>query len=200
MIHYIKGQYIMQFDGGVVIEAGGIGYEIYVPQGSAVYQMTEGQTAMLYIHMAVREDDVSLYGFMDKEDLKLFKLLISVSGIGAKGAMAILSVMSAHECRRAIAFEDATMLTRANGIGKKIAQRVVLELKDKVGMPEALGSAANDKLGMPQVPAEGGARNEAISALVALGYSRSEAFTALASVQEDGLTSEDYIKKALRNL
>ncbi len=200
MIHYIKGQYIMQFDGGVVIEAGGIGYEIYVPQGSAVYQMNEGQTAMLYIHMAVREDDVSLYGFMDKEDLKLFKLLISVSGIGAKGAMAILSVMSAHECRRAIAFEDATMLTRANGIGKKIAQRVVLELKDKVGLPEALGSDEGAKLGIPQAPAEGGARGEAVSALVALGYSRSEAFTALASVQEEGLTSEEYIKKALRNL
>ena len=199
MIHYIKGQYITQFEGGVVIETGGIGYEIYVPQGSAIYQMSEGQNAMLYIYMAVREDDVSLYGFTSKEDLRLFKLLISVSGIGAKGAMAILSVMSADECKRAIAFEDANMLTRANGIGKKTAQRVVLELKDKVGLPDMAGGAAAAVAGVAQ-EAEGSSRTEAVNALVALGYSRSEAFTALASVQEEDLSIEEYIKKALRNL
>ncbi len=199
MIHYIKGQYIMQFEGGVVLETGGIGYEIYVPQGSAVYQMSEGQNAMLYIYMAVREDDVSLYGFASKDDLRLFKQLISVSGIGAKGAMAILSCMSADECKRAIAFEDAAALTRANGIGKKTAQRVVLELKDKVGMPDMAGGAAQVAAAMTEGSA-GSARTEAVNALVALGYSRSEAFTALASVQEEDLSIEEYIKRALRNL
>lgn len=203
MIHYIKGQYVMQFDGGVVIDVGGIGYEIYVPSGSEIYHYSEGQNVMLYTHMAVREDDVSLYGFCDKEGLKLFRQLMTVSGIGAKAAMSILSAMSVDDCKRAIAFEDVAMITQANGIGKKTAQRVVLELKDKVNPP--LNTTA-DGSGMPISQGVSGsgapdARNEAINALMALGYSRSEALTALGAVSDaEGMTSEDYIKQALKQL
>lgn len=199
MIHYLKGQFAMQTENGIVIDVGGIGYEVSVPASSPAYACTEGQSIMLYTYMAVREDDVSLYGFSDVEGLSLFKKLLSVSGIGAKGAMAILSAMSADDCRRAIAFEDADMLTRANGIGKKTAQRIVLELKDKVNAPLSAvpdsvrgGSAAGDSLA--------DSRSEALNALVALGYSRSEALSALAAVSETNLTSEEYIKKALKQL
>lgn len=190
----------MQTENGVVIDVGGIGYEVSVPASSPIYAAAEGQSVMLYTYMAVREDDVSLYGFSDVEGLRLFKQLLSVSGIGAKGAMAILSAMSVDDCRRAIAFEDADMLTRANGIGKKTAQRVVLELKDKVnapltGAPDSLSGGADAAAGPG-----GDARGEALSALTALGYSRSEALSALAAVTDTDLTSEEYIKKALKQL
>ena len=192
----------MQTENGVVIDVGGIGYEVSVPASSPIYAAAEGQNVMLYTYMAVREDDVSLYGFSDIEGLRLFKQLLSVSGIGAKGAMAILSAMSVDDCRRAIAFEDADMLTRANGIGKKTAQRVVLELKDKVnaplsGIPDSLaGGAAAAGAAGPGADARG----EALSALTALGYSRSEALSALAAIADTDLTSEEYIKKALKQL
>ena len=191
----------MQTENGVVIDVGGIGYEVSVPASSPIYAAAEGQNVMLYTYMAVREDDISLYGFSDMEGLRLFKQLLSVSGIGAKGAMAILSAMSVDDCRRAIAFEDADMLTRANGIGKKTAQRVVLELKDKVnaplsGVPDALGGGAAAGAAGPGADARG----EALSALTALGYSRSEALSALATISDTDLTSEEYIKKALNQL
>ncbi|MDF3003461.1 MAG: ruvA, partial [Bacillota bacterium] len=133
MFHYIKGVAAMRFEGGIVIETGGIGYEIFVPDNSPVYLAESGQTVMVYTVMAVREDDVSLYGFHDKETLELFKKLITVNGVGAKAAMSILSIMPAGEIKKAIVFEDAAALTKANGIGKKIAQRITLELKDKMG-------------------------------------------------------------------
>lgn len=199
MIHYIKGQYVTQFEGGVVIDVGGIGYEVFVPESSDIYRTSEGQNVMLYTYMAVREDDVSLYGFSDREGLKLFKQLITVSGIGAKGAMAILSSMSTEDCRRAIAFEDAATLTRANGIGKKTAQRIVLELKDKVDAPLSTAGVSNADMPGAAIPTTD-ARTEAINALIALGYSRSEAVAAMASVNDPDLTSEDYIKQALRQL
>ncbi len=198
MIHYIKGHYITQFESGVVIDVGGIGYEIHVPESAEVYRCAEGQNIMLYTYMAVREDDVRLYGFSDREGLKLFKQLITVSGIGAKGAMAILSSMSTEDCRRAIAFEDVATLTKAQGIGKKTAQRIVLELKDKVAAPFNSCSDLPPEL----VKTSGGSdnRSEAINALIALGYSRSEAVSAIASVNDSELSSEDYIKQALKQL
>jgi len=202
MFHYIKGQLVLKIDGGVVIENNGIGYEIYVPDNSTVYLAKDGDMVMLYLYMAVKEDDVSLYGFSEKEGLELFKLLITVSGVGAKAAMAILSAMPANECKKAITFEDANMLTRANGIGKKTAQRIVLELKDKVeklGVVAGIGGQAVETPGIAgSMSAE--TRGEAVNALVALGYSRNEAMNAVNSVSEEDLTSEEYIKKALRQL
>ncbi len=200
MIHYLKGRFAMQTENGIVIDVGGIGYEVAVPASSPVYSCTEGQSVMLYTYMAVREDDVSLYGFTDTEGLSLFKKLLSVSGIGAKGAMSILSAMSADDCRRAIAFEDADMLTRANGIGKKTAQRIVLELKDKVNAPLSGVNPVTGEILENTDGGNGNAKGEALNALVALGYSRSEALSALASVPDTDLTSEEYIKKALKQL
>lgn len=193
MIHYIKGTLAMKLDTGIVIETGGIGYEISVPGNSALYLRTEGEEIICHTAMIVREDDISLYGFADRESLELFRLLITVSGVGAKAAMAVLSALTAAQLRQAIAFEDDKAIATANGVGKKTAQRIVLELRDKV-------SAEDSKAGQPQAALTDSddARTEAISGLVALGYSRAEAVNALAGIE--AATAEEYIKKALKNL
>lgn len=193
MIHYIKGTLAMKLDTGIVIETGGIGYEISVPGNSALYLRTEGEEVICHTAMIVREDDISLYGFADRESLELFRLLITVSGVGAKAAMAVLSALTASQLRQAIAFEDDKAIATANGVGKKTAQRIVLELRDKV-------SAADSGAVQPQAVISGSddARTEAVSGLVALGYSRAEAVNALAGTE--AATAEEYIKKALKNL
>lgn len=193
MFHYIKGVIAMTFEGGVVIECNGIGYEVFVPDNSSAYLAGKEEKILLYTAMIVREDLVAIYGFSDKESLDLFRKLMTVSGIGAKAAMAILSAMPVGEVKKAIVFEDALTLTKANGIGKKSAQRIVLELKDKLGVVAALPDAGLEAAG-------GNNRIEAINGLISLGYSKSEAMEALAGVKDDGLTPEDYIKKALKGL
>jgi len=193
MFHYIKGNITMKFEGGVVVESGGIGYEVFVPDNSAVYLADSKETVLVYTAMIVREDDVSIYGFHDKESLDLFRKLMTVNGVGAKAAMAILSAMPVGEIKKAILFDDAATLTKANGIGKKIAQRITLELKDKMGAVGGLAEAAE------KVIADSG-KTEAINGLISLGYSRSEAVSALAGVTEDDLTTEEYIKRALKGM
>lgn len=193
MIHHIRGKIDGTIDGGIVVEANGIGYEVFVPDNSSLYLRKNGEEVKVLTIMIVKEDDVKLYGFSDRESLELFRKLLTVSGVGAKGAMALLSAMPVADLKQAIAFDDAAMLTRANGIGKKIAQRICLELKDKLG---ELSAAAGVTLA--EVSA-GGEKAMAVDGLIALGYSRSEASAALAGA-EDGLTTEEYIKKALKKL
>ncbi|QAT42734.1 Holliday junction branch migration protein RuvA [Aminipila luticellarii] len=197
MLHFIKGTLAGNFPGGVVIETGGLGYEVSVPDNSAVYLSKEGQQVMVYTAMIVREDDISLYGFADRESLQLFRKLMTVNGVGAKAALAILSALPITELQKAIVFEDAAALTKANGIGKKIAQRIVLELKDKLDATEAIvgGIPASDIAG-----ASLNEKGEAVRALIALGYSKGEAVEALAGIEENDLTVEEYIKKALKRL
>jgi Holliday junction DNA helicase RuvA len=193
MFHYIKGNVTMKFEGGVVIETGGIGYEVFVPDNSPVYLSESSDTVLVYTAMIVREDDVSVYGFHDKEALDLFRKLMTVNGVGAKAAMAILSSMPVGEIKKAIVFDDAATLTKANGIGKKIAQRITLELKDKMGAVGGLAEAAERVV-------YDSSKTEAINGLVSLGYSRSEAVSELAGITEDDLTTEEYIKRALKGI
>ena len=208
MIRYIKGIYSMTFENSIIVEnASGIGFEIFIPAGSPLYRYGEGEEIMVYTSMAVKEDDISLYGFHNREALELFEQLTTVNGIGAKAAMAILSTLSPEELRRAILFEDAKEISRANGVGKKTAERIILELKEKIGklsggmtdsgIAAELGggtsSGAGDAAGTDN-------RVEAINALIALGYSKAEAFSAISQVPEEGLSCEDYIKKALKHL
>lgn len=200
MLHYIKGILTMRIEGGVVVEAGGLGYEVFVPDNSAVYLAQEGESVTLYLYMAVREDDVSLYGFSEREGLTLFKQLITVSGVGAKAAMAILSVAPVSEMKKAIAFEDVDFLTRASGVGKKTAQRIVLELKDKVGSIAGGSAGVSVSADIGALGGEAGNRAEAINALISLGYSRTEAANAVSAVADEDLTSEEYIKQALKKL
>lgn len=193
MFHYIKGNITMKFEGGVVIEAGGIGYEVFVPDNSSVYLSDSRETVLIYTAMIVREDDVSIYGFHDREALDLFRKLMTVNGVGAKAAMAILSSMPVGEIKKAIVFDDPAALTRANGIGKRIAQRITLELKEKLG---AVGGLAERT---ESVTADSG-KTEAVNGLISLGYSRSEAVGALAGITDEGLSAEEYIKKALKGI
>ena len=131
MIGFVKGTLAEKGAGYVIIEAGGIGYVIFVPANSAAYLSSEGDEVKVYTMMSVREDDVSLYGFSRRGELDAFKKLISVNGVGAKAGISILSAFTLEQLQEAIAFEDAKALTKANGVGKKIAERIVLELKDK---------------------------------------------------------------------
>ena len=193
MIHYIKGTLAIKLDTGIVVETGGIGYDIAVPGNSSLYLRSEGDEVVCYTAMIVREDDVSLYGFADRESLELFRLLITVSGVGAKAAMSVLSALTSSQLRQAIAFEDDKVIATANGVGKKTAQRIVLELKDRV-------SADNISSAQQQVSSavSDDTRSEAVKGLVSLGYTRAEAVNALAGTE--AATVEEYIKKALKNL
>jgi Holliday junction DNA helicase RuvA len=199
MLHYIKGTLAMKMASEIVVEAGGLGYEITVPANSGVYLAHEGDQVTVYTAMMVREDDVSLYGFGDKNELDTFRKLITVSGVGAKAAIAILSAMPLHEVHQAIILEDAKSLTRANGIGKKTAERIVLELKDKFGSIEE--AALPQGVQAPAAASTSSdARTEAANALIALGYTKGEAVNALAMVPDADLTVEEYIKQALKRL
>lgn len=196
----------MTFESSIIVETGsGVGLEIFVPAGSPLYRYGEGEEIMVYTSMAVKEDSISLYGFHNREALEIFELLITVSGIGAKGAMSILSTLQPGELKRAILFEDAKEISRANGIGKKTAERLILELKDKIGrmdggqasgiLPEDLSAGQDAGSGAPTDE-----RTEAVNALIALGYSKAEAFSAVSHVTDESLTCEEYIKKALKHL
>lgn len=194
MIHYIRGVITEAMPGMVVIENGGIGYEVYVPGNSPALLTRDSEPVTLYTAMLVREDDISLYGFSDTKSLAMFHTLTSVSGVGAKGAMSILSVLEAAELRRAIVFEDIASLTKASGIGKKTAQRIILELKDKMGhideLPEFAGVAELET---------GSEKEAAVQALISLGFSKSEAMSAMLGINEKDLSAQEYIKRALKN-
>ena len=196
MIRSIRGSLYPEMDGSVTVETeSGVGLRVFVPANSEIYKRVEGSEVELYTSMMVREDAMNLYGFSNKDERRLFELLITVNGVGAKAGMSIMSTLSPTELKLAIAAGDAKAISAANGIGKKTAERIILELKDKVEMPTSLPE-------MEGVVAAtySDERNEAVNALIALGYSKNEAASAIGSVAENGLTCEEYIKKALKNL
>lgn len=196
MIGFLRGILAEKGDGYLIVDVGGIGFFVNVPSNTAAYLKGEGEEVTLHTTMIVREDDMSLYGFSGKGELDAFNKLITVSGIGAKAGISILSSFTLEQLRQAIAFEDAKSLQKANGIGKKSAERIVLELKDKFSPEGEQGQApvsADEAM-----PASG--RSEAVTALMALGYSRGEAMNALASIKDQDLTTEEYVKQALKNL
>ena len=194
MIRYIKGTLAAVDVGSIAVEtASGIGFEIYVPIGSRLYQNNIGDQIKVLTLMVVKEDDISLYGFEDKENLEMFKMLITVNGVGPKAAMSIMGGLNLVELKKAIATSDTKSISAANGIGKKTAERIILELKEKVDFE------GFETLDSPSITFTD-SRNEAVIALTSLGYSKSEAMKAVSSVAEEELTSEEYIKKALKNL
>ena len=206
MIAYIYGTLLEKLDTSVVVDTGGVGYEVFVPTGAHVWLKGKGDEVVLHTAQVFKEDDVSLYGFEDRESMRLFRLLISVSGVGAKVAMAILSAMTVDEAARAITFEDAAMLTRAQGVGKKSAERIILELKDKVtavfaGVSSGIGagSATGGPLGS-EARGSTDIVTEATNVLMSLGISRSEAAQAVMNVREDYSTVEDCVRLALKGL
>ena len=205
MISYIKGELAYIDENTAVIENHGMGFNVNIPGLASFAGIGLGSTVKVYTYMAVREDNISLYGFISREELNLFKLLISVNGIGPKAGLAILSVMSVDDLRIAIVSGDSKAISKAPGVGAKSAQRVILELKDKIDIaaiiendePSAiLGSKATSS---KAAAATSTARVEVMEALVALGVSESEAYKATAAVENSAeLTVEEYLKQALK--
>lgn len=205
MIHYIHGTLSEVSDGLIVVEAAGVGYGINVPATVIGELPAIGTEVRIYTYYSVKEDSQSLFGFLYKEDREMFTRLIGVNGVGPKGALAILSALRPDDLRMAIITGDAKAICTAQGIGKKIAERVILDLKDKMGDLTASysGSLAAD-LGGRAATAAGlaaGPMAEAIEALVALGYSRMEAGRAVGSViLSEGMTTNDVLKEALKTI
>lgn len=197
MFYSVRGTIVHTEPGLVVIECGGVGFKCFTTVQTMQKLPQRGQEARLYTHLAVREDALDLYGFADREELSCFKLLISVSGVGAKSALAVLSDLTPDQFALCVASGDSKALTRAPGVGKKIAQRIVLELKDKVAA--GMGSAEPAVQSGGGIPSAAGAAQEAVSALTVLGFAPSEAAAAVAKL-DSGLPVEELIRLALKSM
>ena len=201
MIAFVHGIAADMTENSVIVETGGIGYEIYMT-GESLSQLPMGEKVKIHTYFQVREDAMQLYGFLKKDDLQMFKLLLGVNGVGPKAAMGVLSGITSDELRFAVLSDDVKTLSKAPGIGKKTAQKLILELKDKLKLEDAFEL----KLAHEQEKAEvsgdvSDGRQEAVAALVALGYSSTDALRAVRKVTE--VSSDDVeglLKAALKNM
>lgn len=198
MYAYIKGEIAEIAEDNLVIECNNIGYNIKVPFSVIQKLPGIGQSIKVYTYTSVREDAFVLYGFLTKDDLYIFKKLITVNGIGPKGALGILSVMSADDLRFAIIAGDSKTISKAPGIGAKSAERIILDLKDKINLPSE--TSGNDSIVSTGASLqESDAKNEAIEAMVALGYSAAEALKAVRQLEiTDDMDSGMILKAALK--
>jgi holliday junction DNA helicase RuvA len=197
MYEYIKGEYMGLNKDYVVIDNGGLGYKVYT-SGSTISKLPKlNEDILLYIQQIVREDFIGLYGFLTKEELSMFNLLLTISGVGAKASLSLLSICTVNNLKYAILTGDEKTITKAPGIGKKMAQRIILELKDKIS-PEGfeLGENKDQSLHNGEVYSNAG---EACEALIALGYTEKEVEKALKEIDKAD-TVENIIKNALRVL
>ena len=201
MYAYIKGELAEKNIDHIVVEAGGIGYLIYVPAQSIDYLPDEGDQIKVYTYLYIREDAMVLYGFLTKDDLEIFKMLITVSGIGPKGGLGILSTLSADDLRFAILSGDSKTISKAPGIGAKTAQRVIIDLKDKMSLEEAFEKKLENNADGVQKTLNSSIKNDAVLALSALGYSSAESLKAVSKVDiTDDMDVEDVLKLALKNM
>ena len=200
MYAYIKGELAEINTDHIVIEAGGIGYQVFISLQTFDYLPSVGENLKIYTYLYLREDAMILYGFLTKDDLELFKLLISVSGIGPKGGLAILSTLEADDLRFAILSGDAKAISKAPGVGGKTAQRVILELKDKLSLEDAF-EAKTEHVQKNAAAAGGSVKNDAVMALTALGYSSTESLKAVSAVEITAdMDVEEVLKAALKHL
>lgn len=196
MFAYIKGSLEQKSNNYVVIDVGGIGYKIFMAT-KAIEALGEiGEIVKVHTHYYVREDNISLYGFNTNEELRIFELLLQVSGIGAKSAIAMLSEISPSSFALAVISDDISQLVKIPGIGKKTAARIVLELKDKLKTEEAIAKTEEVKLSITNEEET----SEAIAALQVLGYTKREIEKALENVDTKNLQLEEIIKQGLKNL
>ena len=205
MFYYIKGKLVHLEPTFAVVDVGGVGYKLTVSgttyEAMPPRSVTDPPQVTLYTHLAVREDDIELYGFATQAELSSFRMLLTVSGVGPKAALAVLSLLSPEKFALAVCTDDRRTISRANGVGPKPAARIILELKDK--MLKENGGAIPDGGAVsaaPAAPAGRGKISEAVDALIVLGYSRPEALTALKTVDTDRLELEAIIRAALKNL
>ena len=210
MLAYIKGTLEMKMTEYVVIDVGGLGYKVFM-SGTGIDQLGEiGSQVKVYTYYRVREDDISIYGFNSNEELRMFELLLSVSGVGAKTALAMLAVCTPSEFVLAIVSEDINVLTSIPGIGPKSAKRIILELKDKIKKEQQIQELTNasknntvvteTSMKVKQFIEDDNKVQEAIAALQVLGYNKKEIEKVFVNIDKTNLTTEELIKKGLTNL
>lgn len=200
MIRFVKGKLMAAGEGEIIVDNQGIGYGIYVPASLMSELPGIGEDIRLYTYLSVREDAMQLFGFLSYEDYEMFKLLITVNGIGPKAGLAILGTIPAQEICYAVMSEDAKTIARAPGIGPKTARKVILELKDKIDLEDMVSGGQG-----AETEWESGESvsvlQDAVEALTVLGYSRTEAAQAVHAVEyTEGMTVEEVLKQSLKNL
>lgn len=201
MIGFVNGEIEDMYEDRILVDCGFMGYNIFVCN-NVIESCSIGQEVKLYTYLSVREDAMNLFGFLSKDELKVFKLLITVNGIGPKGALAILSIMSPNDLRYAVMTEDSKLISKAPGVGTKTAQKVILELKDKLDIDTFIGrmddvdsTYHHSNTGKDEIV------SEATEALVSLGYTQKEIARVIKSCDLSGCdTTEDVIKIVLKNI
>ena len=207
MYYYIRGELVASTLNMAVVDAGGVGYKMTVSENTyrALPRRTDkNPTVTLYTYLSVREDGIELFGFINERELSSFKMLLSVSGVGPKAAMAVLSLLTPEKFALAVCTEDKKTISKANGVGPKTAARIILELRDKLmketSIDEDLSAAVLDHSAEAAGAPARGKTSEAMDALLVLGYTRAEAQKALSTIDIQALSIEEIIKEALKKL
>ncbi len=201
MIGYLKGELAEVKESYVVLEVGNVGYEVSLPSSAIMELPPRGSTIKLYTYLHVREDALNLFGFLTRDDLEMFKLLITVNGIGPRGALGILSAISADEIRFAVLAEDAKTIAKAPGIGNKTAGKMILELKDKFKLETAFEQRLINQSSRMEASGIFGKKEEAVQALTVLGYSGADALKIVNQVDiSEDMGSEEILKLCLKKM
>lgn len=200
MISYVRGELITVEEDKVIVDVNGVGYGIFMPAQSMNQLPNIGKEVKLHTYLNVREDAMQLFGFLTKDDLLVYKLVIGVNGIGPKGGLAILSTLSPNDLRFAVASSDVKAISAAPGIGKKTAEKLIIELKDKLSIEDALEVSQGTRQDVVSSSVGNENKTEAAQALVALGYDMSSSMKAVRKVDDLGGTKcvEEILKEALK--
>ena len=193
MIASLRGRLTLKQAPTIIIECHGVGYEVETPMSTFLELPPSGDELFLFTHMVVREDSQTLFGFATQEERALFRMLLKISGVGAKMGLAVLSSMSVDGFRRCVEYEDAASLVKVPGIGKKTAERLIIEMRDRIDAPGA-------QTGTAKVQVDAGAKSEAVDALISLGYKPREVQKLIGELDVDGKSAEDIIRLALRQV
>jgi len=191
MIGSLRGKLASKRAPQIIVECEGVGYEVETPMSTFLDLPAIGQNLFLHTHLLVREDAQILYGFATEQERSFFRTLLRISGVGAKMGLAVLSTMSVAEFQACVEFEDAATLVKIPGVGKKTAERLIIEMRDKIDKSSVSPGSA-------RVPVEVSPRSEAVDALIALGYKAGEVNKLIGAMDVDGQSAEDIIRQALR--
>ncbi len=197
MITFLRGEVVSVSENRLVLDVNQVGYQIFISGRDAADMPSVGESVTIHTYLSVREDAMQLFGFLSEDDLEVYKLLLNVNGIGPKAGLGILSVLSADDLRFAVLSDDVKTIAKAPGIGNKTAQKLILELKDKLSLEEAFEKKLEKRKGSQSENED--SRNQAVQALVALGYTNSEALRAVKKVEiTEDMDTEAILKLALK--
>ncbi len=200
MIAFVKGTLEFVSENYIIVEAGGIGYKIFASASVLSQNSQIGKEVKVYTFMSVKEDGITLFGFNSNDEHELFIKLISVSGVGPKVALSVVSSMKPRDVISAIVTGDAAAISKANGVGKKIAQRIILELKDKFKNDDIFATGGDYTEDIVSANDSNDPKYEIVEALISLGYMRAEAVKTVYTIYENGMSAEELLKKALKKM